>query len=312
MNSIFRTTSCAALALGIPACSFALTFTNVWDSSLGSYSNEAQAEADVLAVESFYSANFSNPVTVNLQIDYSTSNQVLGESQTSLVGFASYTTVKNALQAAAVTPEAIVATGTLGATDPTGGGNFAIASAEAKALGIIPASSDIDGIFTFGNQPYALDPNNRAVSGDYDFIGVAEHEITEIMGRIPGLDQTLTLQSGQQVNYYLPFDLFRYTAPGVHSLTQYAPGAYYSDDGGVTIGRKYNTVPGADPQDWDGAVPDSYNAFGNTGVEMPVGNVDLSVMDVLGYQRHFATPEPSSYLVLGGGFGLLLLRRRRK
>ncbi len=58
---------------------------------------------------------------------------------------------------------------------------------------------------------YTFDPNNRGTGG-FDFIGVAEHELSEIMGRLPGLGNDFGLTDGP---LYMANDLFRYTAPGV-------------------------------------------------------------------------------------------------
>ena len=57
-----------------------------------------------------------------------------------------------------------------------------IANAQAKALGLSPAHDPAnDGTFTFNrNSSYTFDPANRAVSGKYDFIGVVEHELSEL------------------------------------------------------------------------------------------------------------------------------------
>ncbi|MBV9200850.1 MAG: hypothetical protein JO320_05860 [Alphaproteobacteria bacterium] len=60
-----------------------------------------------------------------------------------------------------------------------------MSDAEAKALGLRAANtSGIDGWVGFSSAAdYTYDPDNRAVAGAYDFIGVAEHEIAEVMGR---------------------------------------------------------------------------------------------------------------------------------
>ncbi len=81
-------------------------------------------------------------------------------------------------------------------------------TAQGKALGTVAAHDPAsDGTFTFGEGfTYTFDPLNRAVVGAFDFIGLAEHEISEIMGRIPGLG---SLVLGTPT--FLPHDLFRYT-----------------------------------------------------------------------------------------------------
>ena len=81
------------------------------------------------------------------------------------------------------------AVASLGPTDPTGGGQFWLTRAESKALGQLLGTSVVnDGTFTFKHSDsFTFDPTHRAVSGKIDFIGIAEHEISEVMGRAAGL-----------------------------------------------------------------------------------------------------------------------------
>ena len=129
---------------------------------------------------------------------------------------------------------------------------------EMMAIGLLPANcfstSTCSGYvptITFGVQPYTFNPSDRDVSGDYDFIGVAEHELSEVMGRIPGLDQ---------YGFYVPNDLFRYTAPGTRNLTAYTPGAYFSINSGTTDLVPFDTVAGAAHR-LRMITPDSFDAF---------------------------------------------------
>ena len=71
---------------------------------------------------------------------------------------------------------------------------------EAKALGLVTANdSHDDGGFSFNRlATYTFDPFNRSVSGEADFIAVAEHEVSELMGR--------TFITAD----HIPYDLYRY------------------------------------------------------------------------------------------------------
>ena len=93
--------------------------------------------------------------------------------------------------------------------------------------------------------PFTYDPNNRAVAGAYDFIGVVEHEFTEDMGRIDLFGADI----GGTANSYSLLDLYHYTSPGVHTYTGTATN-YFSVDGGTTNLDYFNTNPNGDLGDW--------------------------------------------------------------
>src|SRR5205823_5167063 len=138
----------------------------------------------------------------------------------------------------------------------------------------------VDGHVGFSSSVnYTFDPNNRAVSGTYDFIGVAEHEISEVMGRIALLGTPL----GGLSHTYTALDLFRYSSPGAR---QFAAGntAYFSLDGGNTGLNNFNTLSGGDAGDWaSGGGNDAYNASARSGVALLVTPNDLRVMDTIGW-----------------------------
>ena len=166
------------------------------------------------------------------------------------------------------------------ASDFTNGATFKLSRAQGKALGLtIGDGSALDGSVGFDKTAtYTFDPNNRSVPGKVDFIGLAGHEITEVMGRF-GLGQAGT-GSGQ----YGAIDLFRYTSPGVLDLVP-ANGAYFSIDGGATVINTFNGTGGGDLSDWAGATFDSYNASLTSGVKLATSAGDITVMDVIGYDR---------------------------
>src|SRR5205814_494826 len=144
--------------------------------------------------------------------------------------------------------------------------------------------------FTFGGGfSYTYDPANRAVSGKIDFIGVAMHEFSEIMGRIPLMGENL---SGSPD--YMLMDLFHYTGAGVRGLNN-GPSRFFSIDNGTTLLKAFNfpNGNGSDPQDWASGTNDCFNAFASSSVKNDLTPVDLRVMDVIGYDFASSSPTPT-------------------
>jgi FG-GAP-like repeat len=113
---------------------------------------------------------------------------------------------------------------------------------------------------------------------DSEMVGVALHELTHAMGRVP---------NGAAPDI---FDFTRFTSAGVRLFDgnmKTAPAAYFSVDGGTTRLADYGESN--DPSDFlnppsSTLTPeDPFNEFYNTGTIQGLTNVDLTQLDTLGF-----------------------------
>jgi hypothetical protein len=270
----------------------------------GSVSASARTAFQFAANE--YQNLFTDPVTVNITVATGTTG--LGASSTPIAGIFNYAQVRTALindYNANPSAARTIAMGPGGSinttTDPSTTGRYFISTAEEKALGLLAGNNPAsDGTFTYNrNQPFTFSTTNRMQPGQFDFVGVSEHEISEIMGRIPGLGGSIGGSPG-----FLPYDLFRYTGAGTRGITNTDGGNFFSIDNGTTNLQGYNNAAanGGDPQDWNGANPtDPYNAFTGTNQGHMISGVDVTAMNVLGWDTQ-VVPVPKL-----GTFGTLIL-----
>ena len=183
---------------------------------------------------------------------------------------------------------------TFAATNEPTSNQFAVTSADAKTLGIPEPGGfqAYDAYIGFSTLSTGLSYNTRAnASGlnsgtgpnQVDLQAVAEHEISEAMGRVGSEGDLIA-------NAYTPLDLFNYQSPGVLELS--ANGGYFSVNNGKTNLGNYNnaTVNGGDIADWASngsntqsntlGLPkgsyDAYDAFVSPGY-----NGNLSVSDII-------------------------------
>ena len=257
----------------------AITFNNTWDDSISTFLPAADVpkfQAAVIYAEQQFQNVFTDAITINLTFKVRRGTGTLGASLATFLP-TTYPEVKAALTANAVSAVDHSSVASLPANDPAGPGGWSLPSAEAKALGLFAANDPgLDGTIYFGSgNPYTYDPANRKVAGKYDFIGIALHEISEVMGRNSNLD---SFPVGAA-----PFDLFRYTATGVPSLDPNAVNVYFSADGGATRLHYFNSDPSGDIMDWAGPGPDAFNAFGPTNEQDDMQPWDITAMDVIGY-----------------------------
>ena len=263
----------------------------VFDSSVASA--PAGFKTAIEDAADFFSTLFSNPITVTLDIGWgevdgqALAGNALGESETNYQGPYTYSQVRAGLLATDTGSYDATAVASLSASSPvSNSAQFIVSDAEAKALNLGSQTPDaVDGWVGFSSTlPFAYDPASRAVSGAYDLIGVAEHEITEDLGRVSDLN---TFDGTRGAPAYTPFDLFRYAGSGKRQLTTGAP-SYFSANGGATdLGdfNNFQTGDSGDLGDWASSVGnDSFLDESNAGVENPVTPRDIQLMEVLGYQ----------------------------
>lgn len=296
------------LAPALNAC--ALTINVTYDSSVTNIGTLSQVQTAFGAAVQTIKNLYTNNSTVNITVYSANAGPFgyigLGESSFSYyTGFA-YSDVKTALTAARTTAADTNSVASLPASDPTGGTEgWGIPLAEAKALessgaslGVDPLGTSSDGDIGFATDVnYTFDPNNRAVPGEYDFIGVAEHELTEVMGR-----SSLILDSGAG---YFPYDLFRFTSNGVRSFGPDDTGVYFSVNNGVTALKSFNPNNGGDIQDWATSTPhNSFDAYAASGFEGTLSAADLTALDIIGYKLNYKAPRLTGTALSNGRFQL--------
>jgi Hint domain len=265
-----------------------------FDSSVLSSSAATEIENAVDYVVNLYDSLFSSPITINIDVGWgevdgqTLESDALGESISNTSDY-SYSQVVNALTRTADTSgdsAQLAAVSTLSSDSPPTSGTFAIADAEAQALGLMSGTPTVDGYVGFDSNSsiWSFSPTTTPAAGEYYFIGVAEHEISEVMGRMSDI--------GSSPNTYSVMDLFRYSAPGVRDLTAGSSHsnstAYFSINGGETNLGTWNNIPRlGDTGDWkspDGPTPnDAFNAASSPGVINALSTNDVTLMNVLGY-----------------------------
>ena len=214
-----------------------------WDSSVSNAPAGFVTAVD--QVVSYYESQFSNPITITIDVGYgeidgsTVGSNDLGESESYLTSV-SYSQLESALVKNADAIGDTAAAASLTATSPVNG-EYWMTTAEAQALGISGASASVNGYVGFSSTlPFAYNNSSGVPAGQYDFFGAVAHEISEVMGR-----QMMDGASFLGVTGYEPLDLFHYSAPGVRDFSATTAG-YFSANGGVTNLGNFNTNPDGD------------------------------------------------------------------
>src|SRR6266436_5134228 len=257
-------------------------------------------------VVALFDATFTNTATVNIEVGYgdfpydgSLLNSYLGLNQQNNVVSVSYSQVRQAL-----VNEVAPGASTLPSTSPFSG-QLQMGSAQEKALGLIDASTALDGWVGIASNAalQQLDGTSWSFSStavptatQYYLIGVIEHEISELMGRNSYL--------GTRGEYGV-IDLYRYAAANVRQTGTGDP-AYFSINNGVTNLDSFNNphVSAGDLSDWaPNAGPSGVfkyaasDAFDNNSLPGQINaltSTDLILMGALGWGAAPASPPPPS------------------
>jgi hypothetical protein len=180
-----------------------------------------------------------------------------------------------------------------------GTSNISIKTANERAIGIANGQNP-DGTITLNTSIMNLSRTGSQDPTKYDLMAVASHEIDEVLGLGSALP---TPPSGNP----FPEDLFRYDNSGGRSYTATSgAAANFSIDGTTILAPFHNTSDGADYGDWlNSSTIRVQDAVGTPGAQPNLG-VELRALDVIGYDRIAAIPEPGTGVLLAAALVVLV------
>ena len=326
-TALFRPLA-AALAVAAAAAPASALVINL--NPVGPFSADALAAANRGAAQ--WAASISDPITVNLDVQFGALGANGLAVTNSPIGSLPYATVRNAMVASAAAEPDDAVVGFLPASAPafnlpagrTFGGNISATFPNLKALGLngMFAPPANDGTIIFSNAAAFDFDNADGAAGKFDFESVATHEVGHALGFISALDDAGTTATPTTL------DLFRFdndTADDPSTPAQFTaatrglvPG---NDEIFDDLSNEYRFSTGTGPSPQDGQQGSHWKDDGLTGITIGImdptfapGQIasitaaDLRALDVIGYR--VVVPEPASAAVLGL-VGLALLRRRR-
>jgi hypothetical protein len=298
------------------------------------------------AAASLWSAALADNITVNIAIGYTALGPGILGSTSSTFGEVGYSTMTAALNASAASADDFSAYAALQSgtsyhrlinhtSDNPNGTNSAtpyvdamdrvgVTLANARALGLYAVSdSTLDATIQFSsNFAFDFNPADGIAAGQFDFVGVAAHEMGHVLGFVSGVDDIDYLNGAYPGTAFSSnlADLFRYSqfslASGI-GYTDYTADnrdKFFSVDGGQSVialfSNGVNFGDGRQASHWRDnlgigimdptAAPDELLAISAN---------DLRLMDVLGYTLT-PVPEPASTALLGIGVLWMIWRGR--
>lgn len=333
-----------ALAAPVGALTFEYSFTA---------GTPILAQDAFVAAGNLWSSVLADPVTIKLTVGTAVlGNGILAQAMSSQVAY-SYSSVAGAMAVDASSASDALAVSNLpvGAVamlinrtvengnsatsyfDNTGGNSTTIqmTTANAAALGLPFGRGTLggaclvacDGFIQFNsNFNFDYDRSNGLTSSQFDFIGIAAHEIGHSLGFISGVD-FLDNTPGLSDNFYTmvsPLDLFRYSsasaAQGAIDFSASTTAKYFSINGGAASSVTFSTGStfgdGRQASHWkDGLGLGIMDPTSSQGELLAIGANDRMAMDVIGWNLS-AVPEPGRPMMLALGLAVLGIGWRRR
>jgi hypothetical protein len=250
----------------VPVTSGGITINLIYDAA--ALAAPASFRAGIQQAVAILAAAISDKITVNIKIDYSGTGGGASAGPDHGI-FQSYFSIRadlvNNASAGDPTFNALTAGSSI-----QGQSSVAVWNAQLKLWGLMAAN---DTTTDDGAANFATDINPNLL------VGVALHELTHAMGRIPyGTPNSPSPDI---------FDLFRFTSAGTRLFQggSTAPAAYFSLDGGNTKVADYGRT--SDPSDFlNSGVQgpnDPFNEFYTGSTSQQLTAVDLKQLDALGF-----------------------------
>jgi len=292
---------------------------------------------------SLWSSLITTPVTLEITIGFqSLGGSILGSASSSRF-FVSYSSYRSSLAnsstssfdttALANLPDAasfdvsynyLKSGGTAASATPTAGSTNRIIANQSllRALGIAAPYVNPDAIITFSSDfSFDFDRSDGITAGQFDFVGVAAHEIGHALGfnSITTAIDSVALTNPLDAANVDPtaLDLFRFSANGVRDISVGTAAFFSIDDGLTSIGALSTGVKTGDGRQGS-------HWLDNTGLGLmdptlsagelgTISENDLKALDVIGWSvgQFSAVPEPSATTTILGLVAFFLVGRRR-